>query len=367
MINHYYTLDDAIVYFTNRVAKTTVKEYYEALASKHPELKKQLEQILAPSLELERLLDAAIPNMDQECEFFFGLDRSTEGNSQPLWNAAGMLLGYSAGLSLSPQSLDEAIEKRLALSPAQKDKLFLSYMFDLEDTGVKARLADAGKKGCITEALSVSRLNSLTRIKLHELYDHFDEHIKRLAELLRPAVETIEKSTAVYEAAALEQASRFEAAGGLAAYMISNHSFHLNDTGSHLAHISVLAPHTVNIRDGIFDSMDIYVGVGVVELSRILLQGSESEHLSAMFKLLSDATRLEMLKCISERPMYGQELVEKFSVTAPTVSYHMTKLVLSGLAESYFEGGKSYFRANMKGILALEKSFRDYFATNTKR
>jgi DNA-binding transcriptional ArsR family regulator len=65
--------------------------------------------------------------------------------------------------------------------------------------------------------------------------------------------------------------------------------------------------------------------------------------------------------------MYGQELAQMFSVTAPTVSYHMTKLVVSGLAESYFDCGKSYFRVNTKNLRALEKSFHDFFDPNIKR
>lgn len=149
--------------------------------------------------------------------------------------------------------------------------------------------------------------------------------------------------------------------------MSAYHSFELSANGNHMAHISVLAPHTVNICNGVFDSTDVYVGCAVVELSKLLFFGNDSEYLAVMFKLLSDKTRLEMLKAICARPMYGQELAEMFSVTAPTVSYHMTKLVISGLAEGYFDCGKSYFKASAKNLLALEKSFHDFFEPGKKR
>lgn len=360
MLKHYYPVDDAVVYFINRVNKTENEAYLNRHISKYPDLKKQLESLLSPSIELEKLLNIRIRSLDRECDFFFGLDRSVSGSSQPLWSAANLLLGYTAGLDETAHGLDELLESRLSLSQESRDKLFLSYLSDLDDTEADKGFELTENTEDIPSLIASSRLNSLTRIKLNELYSNFDEHLKRLLEILRPAVEIIENSGRLYKAEVERQIKRFDEAGGLGAYMSAYHSFELSSSGRHMAHISVLAPHTVNICNGVFDFMDVYVGYAVVELSRLLFFGNGSEHLAAMLKLLSDKTRLEMLKAISARPMYGQELVEMFSVTAPTVSYHMTKLVISGLAESYFDCGKSYFRANTKNLLALEKSFHDF-------
>lgn len=363
MLKYYYPVDDAVVYFINRVNNTYISKHI----AKYPELKKQLESLLSPSIELEKQLDFKIRSLDRECDFFFGLDRSVSGESQPIWSAANLLLGYPAGIGETAYEFDELLKSRLSLSPENRNKLFLSYIADLDDTDKSDGLERAEDTDAVPSLIASSRLSSLTRIKLNELYYNFDEHLKRLFEILRPAVEIIKNNSKLYKAEVERQAKRFDEAGGLGAYMREYHNFELSSNGGHKAHISVLAPHTVNICNGIFDSTDVYVGCAVVELGKLLFFGNDSEHLSIMLKLLSDKTRLEMLKAISARPMYGQELAQMFSVTAPTVSYHMTKLVVSGLAESYFDCGKSYFRVNTKNLRALEKSFHDFFVPNIKR
>ncbi len=363
MLKYHYPVDDAVVYFINRVNNTYISKHI----AKYPELKKQLEALLSPSIELEKQLDLKIRSLDRECDFFFGLDRSVSGESQPIWSAANLLLGYPAGIGETAHELDDILKSRLSLSRENRNKLFLSYIVDLDDSKESAGSERAENINDIPSLIASSKLNSLTRIKLNELYCNFNEHLKRLFEILRPAVDVIKNNVKLYKAEVERQIKRFDEAGGLDAYMSQYHSFELSASGRHMAHISVLAPHTVNICNGVFDSTDVYIGCAVVELSKLLYFGNESEHLSVMFKLLSDKTRLEMLKAISARPMYGQELAEMFSVTAPTVSYHMTKLVISGLAESYFDCGKSYFRANAKNLLALEKSFHDFFESKGKR
>lgn len=363
MLKYYYPVDDAVVYFINRVNNTHISRHI----AKYPELKKQLESLLAPSIGLEKKLDLKIRSLDRECDFFFGLDRSVNGESQPIWSAANLLLGYPAGIGETTLELDELLKSRLSLSTENRNKLFLSYLADLDDTETDGGAERSEDEEDIPSLIASSKLSSLTRIKLSELYCNFDDHLRRLFEILRPAVKIIESNSKLYEADVERQIQRFDEAGGLGAYMSAYHSFELSSHGNHMAHISVLAPHTVNICNGVFDSTDVYVGCAVVELSKLLFFGNDSEHLTVMFKLLSDKTRLEMLRAISARPMYGQELAEMFSVTAPTVSYHMTKLVISGLAESYFDGGKSFFKANAKNLLALEKSFHDFFDSGKKR
>lgn len=367
MTEYYYPVDDAIVYFTNRIGTETNAAYAKRLTASHPNVAALIEKVLAPSLELEKKLDAHLAELDPECEFFFGLDRSIGGEKQPLSNAAWLLLGYRAGLREEETDLDAIIARRLALTQEERDRLFLSYLFDLEDEGAPSLAGRAGEDGLVPVAIARSGVNSLTRIKLIELSSRFEEHILRLGEILRPAVKIIIENVDIYERAVSRQLAELASYGDLAAYVRAKHGFELSAGGRHVPHISVLAPHTVNIRDGIYGNMDVYLGVGVNELAELLYSGRDSDRLASVFKLLSDQTRLEMLQAISRRSMYGLELAEAFSVTAPTVSYHMTKLVMSGLAESYFEGGKSYFKANMENLSALRRNFDSFFGLRREK
>ena len=51
----------------------------------------------------------------------------------------------------------------------------------------------------------------------------------------------------------------------------------------------------------------------------------------ALFKCLSDRSRLQILKSLAVEPMYVERLAERLSLTPPTVSFHLKKLEAAGL------------------------------------
>src|SRR3954454_15287596 len=57
------------------------------------------------------------------------------------------------------------------------------------------------------------------------------------------------------------------------------------------------------------------------------------EDLSLLFKALSDPARLRILGLLAERPRAGHELAERLSLTPPTISHHMRRLVGAGLID----------------------------------
>ena len=61
-----------------------------------------------------------------------------------------------------------------------------------------------------------------------------------------------------------------------------------------------------------------------MELSRL-------EDLSLLFKALSDPARLRILGLLAERPLAGHEIADRLSLTPPTISHHMRRLVAARL------------------------------------
>lgn len=53
----------------------------------------------------------------------------------------------------------------------------------------------------------------------------------------------------------------------------------------------------------------------------------------AVFKALSDDTRLKLVRALSDRPMYVELLAERLCVSPATVSFHLKKLFAAGLVE----------------------------------
>ena len=57
----------------------------------------------------------------------------------------------------------------------------------------------------------------------------------------------------------------------------------------------------------------------------------ECKTMAELFKVLGDETRLEILKLLQYKTMCANTLLEKLSITQPTLSYHMQMLGKYGL------------------------------------
>lgn len=65
-----------------------------------------------------------------------------------------------------------------------------------------------------------------------------------------------------------------------------------------------------------------------------------------LFKCLSDATRLELLRALSQGPKYVELLAERLQRSPSTISFHLKKLEEAGLVETRKE--QYYVVANLK-------------------
>lgn len=75
-------------------------------------------------------------------------------------------------------------------------------------------------------------------------------------------------------------------------------------------------------------------------------------------KSLSDANRLQIIEMLGDGEKCACELLERFNITQPTLSYHMKKLTETGLVEMRKEGKWSYYHINCETLQAY-KAFVD--------
>ena len=74
---------------------------------------------------------------------------------------------------------------------------------------------------------------------------------------------------------------------------------------------------------------------------------------AAVFKALSDETRLRILKTISHMTTVCEcNLVPEFGLSQPTISYHLKVLREAGLIKSERKGQWVYHQVNEKAVLA---------------
>lgn len=96
----------------------------------------------------------------------------------------------------------------------------------------------------------------------------------------------------------------------------------------------------------------VYVNIGIDSEETIKkLQGAgEIENNLNIFKSLSDGTRFEILRMISQKEMYGQEIAERLGITMATITYHMNFLLGTNIVKVQPEGRKIYYSLNKDTI-----------------
>ncbi|OGO79478.1 MAG: hypothetical protein A2Y23_07165 [Clostridiales bacterium GWB2_37_7] len=75
--------------------------------------------------------------------------------------------------------------------------------------------------------------------------------------------------------------------------------------------------------------------------------------ISLMFKIISDRTRLEILRVIIEEPTYGKLLAERLNLTTATISHHVEALKSIQLITEKRKKNIKYFEANEPEIKKL--------------
>jgi ArsR family transcriptional regulator len=84
------------------------------------------------------------------------------------------------------------------------------------------------------------------------------------------------------------------------------------------------------------------------------LKDSQAERLSAIFKALSDPTRVQMLHLLkaSSEPICVCDFTAAFRLGQPTVSHHLGKLREAGLVESFKRGVWAFY--SLRGDMPAE-------------
>ncbi len=93
-------------------------------------------------------------------------------------------------------------------------------------------------------------------------------------------------------------------------------------------------------------------------------QADHLSHTAAVFKALSDETRLRILKAISEmRELCECNIVPAFGLSQPTISYHLKVLREAGLVRSERRGQWVYHRVSPRALLGVMRDLTELCTT----
>ncbi len=125
--------------------------------------------------------------------------------------------------------------------------------------------------------------------------------------------------------------------------------------------VIVTTSFTQEIAINIEEKSKAILCIGVNYKKAIVSKHSREKHMLVL-KNISDETRYNIIKLLTENDYYGQELSSILKITTATVSYHMNYLLLAGIVSVTKKEQKIYYSLNkesLKGTLEfLHKEFK---------
>lgn len=119
----------------------------------------------------------------------------------------------------------------------------------------------------------------------------------------------------------------------------------------------LLSSHSYSDR-----SLHIYIGIMFKNYVEEQMNKEDIDKHLMVYKVLSDKTRFEIIKLLTEEESYGQGIAEKLGVTTATVSYHMDYLLGASLITTKRKSRRLYFSINKdqikESISFLEKELK---------
>lgn len=95
-------------------------------------------------------------------------------------------------------------------------------------------------------------------------------------------------------------------------------------------------------------------------VSDLCVEGTFARQATAVFKALSDETRLRILKAVSHLGELCEcNMVPAFGLSQPTISYHLKVLREAGLIESERRGQWVYHRLNQRALMGVVKQLAE--------
>lgn len=357
----YYPIFDAMQYLSSLLSNDTIKDYISDVESRRPDTAERTKESVRPALLLENILDEAIDFDPVKGDYYFLQDLVGDNG---VMSTAATLLFANLQNDLSPEAmLDDIVAERLSLS-AQQRMLLLSgndiiLRTNENENGKFEKIIANGDEEAFIKCLESLDIQPRHRRKLISLYKDFDEHIRSVAEMLRPIVDIIVANESIYAPAVTAIGEKLEAVDDMVGYVKDLCGLVLPSYMNFQIYVSVLSPNALTINDRLCSMSDLIFGICFADLAEMLRNRYDNERIISSFKALADETRFDVLHCICAGPRFGLELANIMGVTASAVSYHVNKLIEHGFVESTLVKGKVYFKPRMDNIEKVWNSFME--------
>ena len=228
----------------------------------------------------------------------------------------------------------------------KEQAMFISCVID--DFVFEKQFDDKG----FMEELETMDIDEGMKWNIWRVYQNFDEHLDRLLDVVLKPMHKIRKVYADYEHAFDDFHAYWEAAcqdgsvyEKLKRSVKVSGDFEQNEIMFYPKYIYCNSlQFTTNDRT--MKHLYLYLGLLFREDSFVNDTKLSRSEMLVRFKLLSDASKYEILQLLKNERKYGLELAEHLHLSAATISHHMNALSSCGLLNMEKDANRVYYRLN---------------------
>ena len=116
----------------------------------------------------------------------------------------------------------------------------------------------------------------------------------------------------------------------------------------------------ISLKDRLQNRDVIRVGILFDHKINFGKQGIDSERINKFGKVISDKSKVEILKFINKKPAYGKEIAEALKLSTPTISHHVNALLELGLVKTSVEANKIFYSMNREVVENILDEIKQY-------
>ena len=205
--------------------------------------------------------------------------------------------------------------------------------------------------------------------QLFQIHSHMDAFIGKIEAVLAFMLPIYHQFDSLYEK--FMQGYEQELQGQMQGmdsyhYAIGKLNIHISDEDI------VVVPTISNMRSLTFltakkadDSSYLLIYWGIGTIRRIMMKEEmiDTETLCSALKLLSDRSKFDILRYVSNKKSYGAQIANELKLSTPTISYHMQSLLNAKLVSFQKENNRLYYQMNRE---YLEKLLKQVYEQLTK-
>jgi DNA-binding transcriptional ArsR family regulator/uncharacterized protein YktA (UPF0223 family) len=125
--------------------------------------------------------------------------------------------------------------------------------------------------------------------------------------------------------------------------------------------VSIIAYGSISVRFHSWKRLRLRIFTGLLfsELDKLENKSKRRDQMAQrQLKAISDPTRYKIIRQLSLRPHYVQELADRLKLTAATLSHHLDHLLQVRLVGVIIEGRRSYYNLNADELTELSKTLK---------